>query len=267
MSAGAMSEQVTSLKAEDLTIELGGRAVLHDFTAEIVPGEFVAVVGPNGAGKSTALKAVAGLIDPASGRCMLNGHDLRGVKRRDIGRAIAYLPQDRTVHWPLAAERVVALGRLPHRLFSAGESQADRSAISSAMQRMDVLHLAQRPIVTLSGGERARVLVARALAQDAGYLIADEPTAGLDPAHTLHLFAEFVRLAREGRTVIAAIHDLSFALRFASRVILLKDGHVAADGPASQVLSRQRIAEIFGIETIVAEVEGIPVVIPSSPLL
>ncbi len=262
-----MTEDKSALQADGVTIELGGRAVVQNFTTDIASGDFVAVVGPNGAGKSTALKALAGLIEPASGRVVLDGVDIKNMQRRDVGRSIAYLPQDRTVHWPLVAERVVALGRLPHRTFSAAESAADTSAIEIAMRRMDVLQLAQRPIVTLSGGERARVLVARALAQEARFLIADEPTAGLDPAHNLHLFHEFARLAHEGCAVVAAIHDLSLALRFAKRVILMKDGHCIADGIASSVLTRERIAQAFGIETIVTEVEGIPVVIPSSAVL
>ena len=212
----------SSLSAETISVDLGRRTVLKDFSTHIAPGEFVAVVGPNGAGKSTALKALAGLIAPNSGRVLLDGRPLSDFERRDAGRAIAYLPQDRTVHWPLDAAHVVALGRLPHRSFSAAETERDRDAVSSAMQRMDVLQFSQRPIVALSGGERARVLVARALAQEARYLIADEPTAGLDPAHTLHLFQEFARLARQGNAVITALHDLSLALRYASRVILIK---------------------------------------------
>ena len=257
---------IAGLQADAIDVDLGGRAVLRDFTATIVPGEFVAVVGPNGAGKSTALKALAGLIAPKRGRVTLDGTALGTLPPRDVGRAVAYLPQDRTVHWPLEARRVVALGRLPHRVFSAAESDADKSAIEQAMQRMDVVQLARRPIVALSGGERARVLVARALAQDANYLIADEPTAGLDPAHTLHLFQEFARLAHDGKAVITALHDLSLALRYAKRVILLKDGRCIADGAAARVLTRDLIAQAFGIETIVTAIEGIPIVLPSSPL-
>jgi iron complex transport system ATP-binding protein len=255
-----------SLKTAAAFVELGGRTVLENFSVEIKPGDFIAVVGPNGAGKSTALRTLAGLIMPLRGEVMLNGTPLQLMQRRDIGREIAYLPQDRTVYWPLVAERVVALGRLPHRTFSAAESGSDKTAVLAAMKRMDVLHLAQRPIVTLSGGERARVLVARALAQEARYLIADEPTAGLDPAHCLHLFQEFARLAAEGHAVVTAMHDLSLALRFAKRVILMKDGGVIADGLAASVLKKNLIAQAFGIETIVTTIEGIPLVLPASPL-
>lgn len=261
-----MTGAVSALRVDAVSVSLGGRRVIQDISASIAPGEFVAVVGANGAGKSTLLKTFAGLIAPDAGRVTVDGNLLSDEPPRDVARAIAYLPQDRTVHWPMSVERIVALGRLPHRSFAAAENSEDRAAIDTAMTRMDVMSFAQRPIVTLSGGERARVLVARALAQQARYLIADEPTAGLDPAHALHLFAEFQRIARDGNAVITASHDLSMGLRYATRVILLARGKCIADGPAAAVLKNDLLAQAFGIETIVTTIDGIPVVVPASPL-
>lgn len=255
-----------TLAAENISIDLGGRTVLTEFSSSIKPGDFIAVVGPNGAGKSTALRAFAGLIKPRSGQVTIDGRPIGSLDRREIGRQIAYLPQDRTVHWALDCAHVAGLGRLPHRNFSAGESAVDKAAVETAMQRMDVLQFAQRPIVALSGGERARVLIARALAQEARYFIADEPTAGLDPAHTLYVMREFARLANDGHGVVTAMHDLSLALRYASRVILLVEGRCIAEGSASSVLKKDLLAQAFGIETIVTTIEGIPVVLPTSPL-
>ncbi len=255
-----------ALRATSVDVALGGQIVLQDFSASIGPGELVAVIGSNGAGKSTALKVLAGLAPRERGEVMLDGVSLDGLDRRALGRAVAYLPQERAVYWPLAVERVVALGRLPHKTFSAADSQRDRAAIMAAMARMDVTQLAQRPIVTLSGGERARVLVARALAQEARYLIADEPTAGLDPVHSLHLFEEFKRLTTDGVSVIVALHDLSLALRYADRALLLAGGKCIADGPAASVITRERLAEAFRIDAIVTKIEGLPVVLPSSSL-
>ncbi|MEQ1718579.1 MAG: ABC transporter ATP-binding protein, partial [Hyphomicrobium sp.] len=194
------------------------------------------------------------------------GRPLGHYERAELGRRIAYLPQDRTVHWGLAAEHVVALGRLPHKSFAAGPSEKDRAAVSDAMMRMDIVHLKDRSVARLSGGERARVLVARALAQDAQYLIADEPTAGLDPAHSLTLFEELRRLGHEGKSVVTALHDLSLAARYATRILLLKDGRCIADGPPAQVLSNTNLATAFGVDAIVAEIAGLPVVLPRSPL-
>lgn len=255
-----------TLQANNATVRLGGAAVLRDFTAGIKPGEFVAVVGPNGAGKSTALKLMAGLIVPERGGVTIDDLAIAAVPPKILAQRIAYLPQDRTVHWPLAADRVVALGRLPHRSFAAGESAGDQQAIRAAMRRMDVLQFANRPVTELSGGERARVLVARALAQEAKFLIADEPAAGLDPAHSLALFQEFARLAQDGHGVLTALHDLSLALRFATRVILLRDGLCLADGQPAQVLNKENLATAFEIDAIVTDIGGIPVVLPHASL-
>ncbi len=255
-----------TLKAQNVSVALGGRTVLEHFTTTLAPGEFVAVVGPNGAGKSTALKMMAGLLSPSVGSVSLDDAPLASFTGRARARRIAYLPQDRIVNWSLPAARIVALGRLPHRSFAAGESSTDRAAIAAAMTRMDVGQFADRPVTMLSGGERARVLVARALAQEAQYLVADEPAAGLDPAHALALFEEFSRLARDGHGVLTALHDLSLALRFATRVILLREGRCLADGPGAQVLSRANLAAAFAIDAIVTEIEGIPVVLPHAAL-
>lgn len=187
------------------------------------------------------------------------------MDHRALGRAIAYLPQDRTVHWPLKARAVVALGRIPHGSGpQRGESDKDRAMISSALRQTDTEALAERAIGELSGGERARVLIARALAQDAGILIADEPTAGLDPAHTLALFETFAAIAARGRAVIVALHDLSLALRYCPRVLLLKDGTVAASGPARDVLTEHEIARVYGVSAKIADIDGVPCVIPVS---
>lgn len=255
-----------TLAAHSASVKLGGRVVLNGITADIKAGEFVAVVGANGAGKSTLLRLMAGLVMPETGHVTLESARLDSFERRDLAKRIAYLPQDRIVHWSLAALRIVALGRLPHRSFAAGESAKDQAAITAAMQRMNVMQLSERSVATLSGGERARVLVARALAQQAQYLIADEPAAGLDPAHSLALFQEFARLAADGHAILTALHDLSLAMRYATRVILLKDGVCLSDGPPAMVLSRENLAAAFAIDAIVTEVDGIPVVLPHTPL-
>lgn len=259
MSAG-------SLVAENASVRLGERVVLQDFSVTVSPGELVAIAGANGAGKSTALKLMAGLLPPLSGSVALDGRRIETLPRHELGRNIAYLPQDRIVHWGLAAERLVALGRLPHKKFSSALSAADNAAVTAAMARTDVTRLRARPISQLSGGERARVLLARALAQDARYLIADEPTSGLDPAHTLTLFEELKRLTHDGKAVITALHDIALAARFATRILLFKDGRCIADGPPAESLSRNHLAEAFNIDANVSQVEGIPVFLPRSAL-
>ena len=255
-----------SLCASSASVDLGERTVLQNFSVCVKEGELVAIAGANGAGKSTALRLLAGLLSPVSGRVTLDDEAIEKMARPMLGRQIAYLPQDRTIHWGLSVRRVVELGRMPHKSFSAALSTKDDDAVRDAMQRMDIVHLEHRSVAQLSGGERARVLLARALAQEARYLIADEPTAGLDPAHALSLFEDLRRIAGEGRAVITALHDLSAAARYATRILLFKNGECIADGPCDQVLSRANLAEAFGIDAIVSHVDGLPVFMPRSSL-
>lgn len=249
-----------TISATNARLDLGGRTILDRVALAVPAGRITAVVGPNGAGKSTLLRAFAGLIAPTTGTITLGAEPLAGIARDALARAIAYLPQDRAVHWPLAVRAVVALGRLPH-----GGGIGD-AAVEAALAAMDVTHLGDRPVLELSGGERARVLVARALAQEASLLIADEPTAGLDPAHALALFELFTRLAADGRTIIVALHDLSLAARFAHHVVLLANNGVVAAGPPSEVLTPPHLQPAFGVTMLCTAVDGLPIVVPVSTL-
>ena len=252
----------TTLKADGICVAFGKRQILHDVDATCNAGRVVAIIGPNGAGKSTLLRALAGLIDVSTGIVKLNGTDLREIETGDVARALAYLPQERRVHWPLAARAVVALGRLPHQGVMAHESRADSAEIATAMRVMDISNMAQRPVSKLSGGELARVLVARALAQDPEVLLADEPTAGLDPAHQLSLFKQFRLMAQSGRCVIIALHDLSMAARFCDEILLLKGGRCLVQGNTAVVLTRDNLAQAYGIDVRLSQVDGEPVILP-----
>ena len=255
-----------TLNARGVGVRLGARRVLRGIDLSVTSGEIVAVIGANGAGKSTLLKAMSGLIAPDEGVVTLGGQPLAELDARALGREIAYLPQERAVHWPLTVRRLVALGRLPFRSRVAAPSLEDRDAIEEAMAAMDVTAFADRAVTELSGGERARVLLARALAQRPRFLVADEPTTGLDPAHGLTLFAQFVRMAAEGRAVVVALHDLSLAARYCDRALLLKDGTTLALGTARAVLTPQHLAQAYGVRATVGEIEGRPVVLPIEPL-
>lgn len=249
------------LAASGLYVDLGARTVLKGAEFAIAPGEIVAVVGPNGAGKSTLLRTLAGLVAPRAGSITLDARALASWDRTDLARAVSYLPQEGRVHWPLAVSAVVALGRIPFRARLGAMSAADETAVSRAMRAMDVEGFAERSVGTLSGGERARVLLARSLAQGARLLIADEPTAGLDPGHVIAMFEHFVRLAEEGRAVIIAMHDLSAAARFCHRLVLIKDGTVIAAGRPRDVLSPGNLASAYGIVAEFTEIDGIPAVL------
>ena len=254
------------IEAHGLSMRLGRREVLRGLEFVAQAGEMTAVIGPNGAGKTTLLKVLAGLLVPSAGIVSLGGLPLTDWLPRARARALAYLPQERVTHWALSARAVVALGRLPHQPMGAGESPADTHAINAALAAMDIGHLAQRPVPEMSGGERARVLVARALAQEPAALLADEPAAGLDPAHQLALFHHLTALASAGRTVVVALHDLSLAARFCHRIVLLQAGRNVAAGAAAEVLQSEHLAAVYGIAAQLTRIGGIPVVLVADVL-
>jgi iron complex transport system ATP-binding protein len=250
------------IEARGLYVRLKGRDVLQGLDAVAHPGQLTAIIGPNGAGKTTLLKAVAGLLAPAGGAALLDGRSIADWEPRALARALAYLPQERIVHWALTVRAVVALGRLPYRPLGAGESAADAAAVGAALAAMDAIHLAARPVPELSGGERARVLVARALAQEPRVLLADEPAAGLDPAHQLSLFRHLAALAASGRTVVVALHDLSLAARFCHSIVLVHGGRAVAVGTPPDVLTPEHLAAVYGIAARYHTLDGVPVVLP-----
>ncbi len=235
------------LAAETLSVRLGGRAVLGALSLSLRPGEVAAVVGPNGAGKSTLLACLAGLRRPTSGRVALDGADLAGLADRDRARRIGYLPQNPEIAWRLDVRTVVRLGRTAHRgVF--GETPDDARAVDRALALTRMTAFARRDITTLSGGERARVLIARALAGEPDWLLADEPLTGLDPRHQLDVAQTLRAFADSGGGVAVTLHDLSFAAQAADRVVVMAEGAVIADGAPAEALSPEILARAYGVD-------------------
>ncbi|WEK59215.1 MAG: ABC transporter ATP-binding protein [Candidatus Brevundimonas phytovorans] len=236
------------LSAENLSVRLGDKAVLNGVGAAFAPGLVTAVVGPNGAGKSTLLDCLAALRKPDAGQVTLDGRALRTLPPRERARRIAYLPQNAEIAWAVNGRTFVGLGRTPH-VGAWGLTAEDRVAVDRAMAVTGVEAFADRVVSTLSGGERARVLIARALAGDPQWLLADEPLAGLDPGHVLDACDLFRRLAdEEGRGVVITLHDLDAALRVADRVIVLAEARVLADGAPVEALSPEVLKAAYGVE-------------------
>lgn len=245
-----------------VTAELGGRTVLRDVSLDVRPGEVVAVVGPNGAGKSSLLRVFAGLLQPSRGTVAFSGRTLADIAAAERACSIAYLPQLRSIHWPLAVREIVKLGRLPHQAMGRTTPARDAAAVTVAMTAMDVAGFAERSVLALSGGEQARVLAARALAQEPQLLIADEPTAGLDLAHQFALATVLRARATAGVACLVALHDLSLAARVADRVVMMAAGQIAAVGTAREVLTSARIAAVYGVEMQVMTVGDAMVFVP-----
>jgi iron complex transport system ATP-binding protein len=235
--------------------------VFRDVSFAIGAGELVALCGPNGAGKSTLLRLLLGLHAPASGRVTLAGEPLASLTRRQIARHAALLPQDAPADVPLSVRDAVSLGRLPHLGRLQPETAADVAAVERALAATDTTALAERPITELSGGERHRVHLARALAQEAPLLLLDEPIAGLDIAHQLAAMDLLRATVEAGRSVVVALHDLALAARRCDRILLLAGGALCADARPADVLTRETLARVFGVRADVRQdAAGRPVI-------
>ncbi len=257
-----MTNAAPRLSAKNINVRYGGHSIVSNADLVLNAGELMILAGPNGAGKTTLARAMAGLSQ-FDGEVLLNGVALSALSPRKRARAMAYLPQGHQYHWPMTVADIVALGREPHSDMFSRRSAADREAIEAALRMTGVENLADRTITTLSGGERARVALSRALATEASVIIADEPIASVDERNQLIIMELLRTIARGGTTVLAIIHDLSLAMRFADRVALMQNGRIVANDAPQVVLTTERIADIFGV--VVERIDTVhgPALIPS----
>lgn len=235
------------IEANGIAIAFDGKPILAGIDLALRPGELVGLIGANGAGKTTLLRILADLLPLAAGTVLYDGKPARSLGRRTLAQRLAFLAQGGGVQWQMRAEAVVALGRLPHRRPFADLTEADRNAISNAFAATDASAFRERSLDSLSGGERMRVLLARALAVEAEMLLADEPLVGLDPRHQLEAMALFRRIAAAGTGIVVVLHDLSLAGRFCDRLVLIDRGRILADGPPATVLDDGNLARAFSI--------------------
>lgn len=238
-----------TLQVQELRIELGGRRILDEINFEVRPGEVVGLVGRNGVGKTTLLKVAHGGLTPAAGGVFLSGTPTASLTRREWARRVALVPQDLHVPFPFRVGELVLMGRAPHQPWVGLESETDVALALAALDRLGIADLADRSIDTLSGGERQLVLFARALVQDPGLLLLDEPTAFLDLKHRVEVLREVRRFAAEGRGALVVSHDLSLAARSCDRVVLLGEQRIIADGLPVEVFTQENLQLAFGIRT------------------
>jgi len=235
---------MTLLAAEKISVFRGGKTILNDVTFQAHAGEFIAVLGPNGAGKSTLLKALAGLIKPDEGQVMLDAKSLSALSYRELAARRAYLPQNPYLEWPLPVERLVALGLTPKLPATGGLPKRFEPVIAQALRACDLVDKFDQSATTLSGGEFARAMLARAIVGNPQILIVDEPITGLDPLHAMQSMTLLQSFARGGTLVVASLHDLTLAARYPTRVIVLVDGAVIND---ADLLTEDVIHRAFGV--------------------
>jgi iron complex transport system ATP-binding protein len=253
------------IELQSVTVHLGGRAVVDGVDLDVGEGEWLAIIGPNGAGKTTLLRAVAGLV-PFTGSIELAGRPAGELRRSEVSRLVAVVAQEpSTPPWMTVGEYVL-MGRTPHLGPLAREGARDREAAAQALARLDLLGYEERRLGTLSGGEKQRVVVARALAQEARIVLLDEPTAALDIGHQQQAL-ELLDLLRaeSGLTLVAAMHDLTLAAQYADRMVLLDAGRVVVDGVPREVLTERLIAQHYEAAIQVVDVDGRVAVVPSRP--
>ncbi|MDZ4761118.1 MAG: ABC transporter ATP-binding protein [Alphaproteobacteria bacterium] len=244
------------LEARGITVTAETRRIVDAASLGVSSGELVGLVGPNGAGKSTLFKAMLGLRRRSDGGVRLDGDDFDALSLRERGRRVAFLPQERQVEWRLPVRDVVMLGRYPHQRAFGRATQDDHDAVARALEAVDGEGLTDRPIAVLSGGERSRILLARALAVESPILLVDEPVTALDPYHQLHVMEILRSRARGGAGVLAIIHDLALAARFMDRVVLMDKGRVVGEGPPQEVLSPERLERVYRIRALDGAQDG-----------
>ena len=253
---------MVTIRLDALGLSLGRRQVVRDVSAVLEPGKLIGIIGPNGAGKSSLLRAMLGLVPPSGGTVLIDGMPVAKMARAAVARKLTYLPQGQTLHWPLSVERLVALGRLPHLAPMSSLAAGDLAAVDRALDRANVTDLRDRVATNLSGGERARALLARALAVEAPALVVDEPLASLDPGHQIDVMTLLRREADAGALVIAVLHDLTMAARYCDRLLLLDGGRLVADGSPTAVLTAERLHLVYGIQALIDSTAAAPMIVP-----
>lgn len=242
------SRENPALDAQKLVFSVaGGRRIVEQISLQLRRGESVALLGPNGSGKTTLLRLLTGILRPESGSMHIEGKDILQMSRPEIACQVAYMPQNTWTDFDITVADAVAMGRFPHVGAWRSMTASDKLAIDAAMAQTEIVTLARRPIPTLSAGERQRVFLARALAQGSPTLVLDEPTSALDVGHQIEFIEILQKLHAEGKTIIAAIHDLRLAWEHFPRSILLNKGAVIADGPTHEVIASEAAQQAFGV--------------------
>ena len=264
LSFPSSDARMPRLAASDITIGYDRRVISRELSVDIPDGSFTVIVGPNACGKSTLLRALSKLITPSAGQVVLDGRSISSYKAREVARVLGLLPQTSLAPDGITVADLVARGRHPHQGFMRQWSPADEAAVVAAMEATGVTELSGRHVDELSGGQRQRVWVAMVLAQQTPLMLLDEPTTFLDIAHQIELMELFTDLNEQGTTLVAVLHDLNQAARYATHLIAMKNGSVVAQGAPSDIVTESLVEEVFGLRCVVVPdpVTGMPSVVP-----
>ena len=252
------------LEARSVSLAYDGITIVPELSVAVPPGSFTVVIGPNACGKSTLLRGLSRLLAPAAGSVVLDGRDISSYPAKEVARRLGLLPQSALAPDGITVADLVGRGRYPHQSLLRQWSSADDIAVREAMDATGTAELSARPVDALSGGQRQRVWVAMVLAQQTDLLLLDEPTTYLDVAHQVELMEPFVELNARGRTVVAVLHDLNHAARYASHIIAMRDGRIVAEGAPRDVITSERVEAVYGLPNVVIDdpVTGGPLVVP-----
>jgi iron complex transport system ATP-binding protein len=254
------------IEAKDVGACFGRNIVLRKINFAVHSGEMVGLIGPNGSGKTTLLRILANLRAPDGGCVFYGGKAARDIGQRQLAQRIAYLAQGGDVHWQMRVETLIELGRLPHRRPMQGITAEDRAAVDRAIAACNVQAFRERSVGEVSGGERLRILLARALAVDGDLLLADEPVSALDPLHQLQVMQLLRKTTHQSKGVVVVLHDLALAARFCDRLVLLTRGSILVDGRPDEVMTDANIANAYGVAVVRGEHQGIRYLLPWQPI-
>lgn len=246
---------MTTIQLENVHVTLDSKEVLHGIDFKVEKGQFLGLIGPNGSGKTTLVKAIANLLPIQKGEITIQQKDHLAYNQKEFAKQIGYVPQETVVGFDFIAREIVAMGRHVHGSFFKRETREDRQTVETAMKETKTIHLAEQSVLSLSGGQKQLIMIAKALAQDTPIILLDEPISALDIYYQVHILSLLKRLCAEGRTIIIVLHDLNLAARFCDELLLLNDGKVQKHGRPEEVLDQSLLKKIYHIQAKVRKDE------------